>query len=59
MIALLEAGADPGARDEDGWTPLTMLPHAGVITALLEAGADGHGTRMAGPRSISSRRNHR
>ena len=44
VTALLEAGADLNARDENGWTPLhtaaagSKIP--GTVTALLEAGAD-------------------
>lgn len=42
---LLDAGADPRARDIDGWTPMHEAmhgdgPHLAVVVALLEAGAD-------------------
>ena len=40
----LQSGADPNARDEDGWTPLvsaaTFTSNPAVIVALLNAGAD-------------------
>ena len=40
----LTAGADPGAPDEDGWTPLHTAAANGttpsVVEALLDAGAD-------------------
>lgn len=42
--ALLEAGADPDARNEDGLTPLyvasALNPNPDVIAALIEGGAD-------------------
>ena len=42
--AALAAGADPGARDKDGETPLRWAaafnPNPFVITALIEGGAD-------------------
>ena len=46
VMAALSAGADPGARDEDGATPLHKAAgrffekNPSVITALIEAGAD-------------------
>ena len=40
----LQAGVDPNARDENGWTPLlgaaTFTANPAVIVALLDAGAD-------------------
>ena len=45
VMAALSAGADPGARDEDGATPLHKAAvrffekNPSVITALIEAGA--------------------
>ena len=38
--ACLQAGADPEARDENGWTPLHVAANADIVAALLEAGAD-------------------
>ena len=41
--AALAAGADPGARDEDGWTPLhrtAVRNNPSVIKALIEGGED-------------------
>jgi len=43
VIVLLWAGADPDARDEQGWTPLYAAASAdrpAAVRALLEAGAD-------------------
>ena len=44
--AALSAGADPGARDEHGATPLHLAarhnPAASVIVTLIEGGADPH-----------------
>ena len=43
VAALLDAGADPNARDEDGRTPLHVAASSNnpdVIATLLEAGAD-------------------
>ena len=43
-MALLDAGADPNARTDDGWTPLhwaaRLTDNSAVIVALLDAGAD-------------------
>ena len=40
----LQAGVDPNARDEDGWTPLlnaaSFTANPAVIVTLLDAGAD-------------------
>ena len=44
IAALIKAGADPGVRDERGWTPLHWAarsnPEPSVIAALIEGGAD-------------------
>ena len=44
MTALIKAGADPNARDEDGSTPLHRAAfhnaNPEILTALLERGAD-------------------
>lgn len=37
---LLEAGADPNARDVDGWTPLLGVQSFEMARLLLDAGAD-------------------
>lgn len=42
-LALLERGADPNVRADDGWTPLTRAAtrgDAGWVKALLDGGAD-------------------
>jgi cytohesin len=44
ITALLSAGADVNARNEDGFTPMHFAGMTGTpddITALLEAGASG------------------
>jgi ankyrin repeat protein len=43
MKTLLQHGADPNQRDQNGWTPLMKAVSLGSIDAvkiLLEAGAD-------------------
>ena len=40
VTALLQAGADPNARDNNFMTPLYKAKTAGIVTALLQAGAD-------------------
>ena len=40
LAALLEAGADADARDEDGVTPLHLAASPDIVEALLNAGAD-------------------
>jgi len=40
---LLERGADPNAKDDDGWTPLhyaTYRGHTHIVELLIEMGAD-------------------
>ncbi len=51
MVRLLEAGADPGYRDDAGRGPLYYAvegSHAGAAEALLEAGADPDAADAAG-----------
>src|SRR5690606_34809333 len=48
---LLAAGADPGAPDSNGATPLHAagaLNAGGIVLELLEAGAPAHATNSAG-----------
>lgn len=48
---LLEAGADPGAADNNGATPLHAagaINAGGIVLQLLEAGAPPHATNSAG-----------
>ena len=48
MAELLKKGADPNARDDEGWTPLESALEAArwadgdweIVEALLEGGAD-------------------
>ena len=44
VASLVEAGADPNARDINGWTPLHQTPglahDPAVVAWLVEAGAD-------------------
>ena len=43
VSALLAAGADPNARNSNGFTPLRVaatLGHAAIVSALRAAGAD-------------------
>lgn len=48
---LLDAGADPGAPDNNGATPLhaaAAINAGGIVLELLEAGAPAHATNSAG-----------
>jgi ankyrin repeat protein len=48
---LFEEGADPNAKDSDGFTPLhcaAVAGHIGVIGLLLECGADESTTNSSG-----------
>ena len=50
VTVLLEAGADPDARQHGGWTPLAAARHAGqdaIAEILLAHGADP--STAAGP----------
>ena len=58
VTLLLEAGADPDARQHGGWTPLAAARHAGqdaIADILLAHGADPTGRRPAATRAPASR----
>ena len=62
-LALIAAGADPGARQQHGWTPLHGAADNGlgdVVEALLAAGADPAATNDDGAtaRSLAENRGH-
>ena len=52
VAALVRAGADPGARDATGRTPLHLAQDAGVAAVLALAGADPCATDAQGRRAL-------
>jgi hypothetical protein len=61
--ALLEADADAGYADGEGWTALfyaAQLGHANIVTLLLKAGADADTSRRCGwsPLLLASANGH-
>jgi cytohesin len=52
---LIDAGADPNARDEDGKTPIFEANDAAVTAALLRRGADPNARDNAGQTALFDR----
>jgi ankyrin repeat protein len=57
--ALIQAGADVGARTDTGWTALigaSSLGHSGIVRVLLEAGADVNAKNELGETALAAAR---
>ncbi|HEX5162512.1 MAG TPA: DUF6438 domain-containing protein [Steroidobacteraceae bacterium] len=52
---LIDAGADPNIRNNEGKTPLFNSNHEGVTTALLKRGADPHARDKSGRTALFDR----